>query len=124
MQQVITISPGGLMSGLQHKKGKGVDLRQFGHAEIERASEIKWMGDAQKWGVFILTGPFSDRWLTHRMWMAGGLAGAGLNPHELAAIGGSMGNTPDDPVTFDEYEEAVEAEVSFLNALRRRGLMT
>ena len=42
MRQVITVKPFGQMEGLQHKKGQGIDLRQFGNAEINRASEVLW----------------------------------------------------------------------------------
>ncbi len=47
--QVITITPSGEMQSLQRKRGRGVDVRQFGHAAIERASEITWNEPQQCW---------------------------------------------------------------------------
>lgn len=89
MQQVITIQPDGGMSGLHHKKGKGLDLRQFGKVSIRRVSEILWDEDEQNWYVRIIDGPLEHTILDQR---------------------------------FDDYDEAVEAEISFLNEKRREGV--
>lgn len=129
MQQVITIAKDGTISGLQHKKGKGIDLRQFGHAEIERASEIEWNEVAQCWHVV----PLSEnvvRWmlgrsdtratmkLSHWTRTVGTAAPEGSCP--VPMMPRPAGN--DCWLGFDDYEDAVKAEVAFLNALRRRGI--
>lgn len=129
--QVITIGADGSMSGLQRKPGQGLDLRQFGRAHIERASEIVWDEMAQRWQVSIFSGrvfnenglQLTGTYLTHRMW----LAGARLNPNTLAEIGGEMGgderNDPDAPVDFQDYDAAVRAEIAYLDALRLAGYL-
>ena len=55
--QVITVHSDGKISGLQVKKGRGLDLRSFGPAKIVRASEIVWDEDNQAWAVEIMDAP-------------------------------------------------------------------
>ena len=68
MRQVITIGPDGMMSGLQVKPGKGLDLRQFGRAEIERASEVLWDSDRQGWIVECRKGVYAGCLLGNAWW--------------------------------------------------------
>ena len=123
MKQVITISPDGGMSGLQRKRGQGIDLRQFGHAKITRASSIEWHEDLQHWYIKVLDPnvslyvnfkglPFT---VTYDIWR-----------HQVGE------SKPKGSVTipvimhranylyFQEYEDAVAAEVQFLDAVRLR----
>lgn len=102
------------MSGLQHKKGKGLDLRQFGRAQIERASHIIWEEATQLWLVEVLTGPYAGQTLTRKLWMLG--VGSETVAHLAVPEAGD-----DSPLGFDDYEEAVQAEVAFLDALRLQG---
>ena len=117
--QVITISPDGVISGLQVKKGRGVDLRSFGPASIKRVSEIAFDDEAQLWYVSIIDGPFKGNALTIRMWSDTVSAGGWVEPKGLRMPDGWK---PDSVMTFLDYDEAVEAEIAFLNAARSQGV--
>jgi hypothetical protein len=114
MQQVITIGPDGSLSGLQHKRGQGVDLRQFGKAQIERASHIVWDEDYQAWLVELLTGPHAGKTLTWGLWRA--VTGRADCPAALPS------ESEDSAILFADYEDGVLAEIAVLNALRVKGL--
>ncbi len=115
--QVITISQDGGMSGLQRKTGKGVDLRQFGHANIERASLIEWDENKQRWWVHIMSGKYADKALSYnlRRDTIGVPVGTTFYP-------GSKMTVPGGVYYFEDYDDAVKAEVEFLDALRVRGI--
>ena len=130
MKQVITIEPGGIMSGLQVKPGKGLDLTKFGPANVQRASEICWDDMAQKWFIR-LTERHAD--LVHKLgsdpvvtfvayaYIVG--KAAPDVPHWLDA------DRDDDDelcgaILFDSYDQAVSVEIEFLDAARLRGLIT
>lgn len=117
-QQVVTVSPDGVVSGLQVKKGRGLDLRSFGRAEIERVSEIQWSDEHQGWYVNIIAGPFAGRILTFTMWR--GVEPESFFPKQVRSYFRVSGL--DGVPVFDEYEDAVEAEIAFLDAARRRGV--
>ena len=115
MKQVITIEPDGRISGLQVKPGKGVDLKKLGHASIERASEIVWDDIKQQWKVMGLKGAVKDHIMTLRNhFEASNRMGCHAIPTEPPVA------FWDDPVYFDEYDDAVAAEINWLNALRLR----
>lgn len=107
MPQVITITPTGGLEGLQHKKGRGVDLRGFGLADIRRVSEVVWLENMQAWAVRFILPPLSNQYLT---------LGLSLYLH------GKLDNVPEDKrrtiLLFHEYEDAVDAEVLTLNHIR------
>lgn len=117
MTQVITVTPDGGMSGLQRKPGKGVDLRAFGHAAIERASLVEWDEVRQQWYVLILTGRYAEHKLSHplRLKTVGIPTGQSFYPGSSMVTGTGV-------YYFPEYEDAVKAEVDFLDALRLRGV--
>lgn len=112
-QQVITVQPDGSISGLQRKAGKGVDLRQFGHATIERVSEITWDEDRQRWVVNIISGPMAGTLLKWAVWR-----GAGFT----TIPEGCQVRTGSGDMTFENYDDAVATEVAFLDMLRKRGV--
>ena len=119
MKQVVTIGSDGTVAGLQHKPGKGFDLRKLGKADIQRASEVVWDADHQEWRVEfregagkyageILTDLIAQEALGHtweRQFPLLGLTRAGN-----ARIFG-----------FLEYDDAVAAEIKVLDGLRLRG---
>ena len=114
--QVITVHSDGKISGLQVKKGRGLDLRSFGPAKIVRASEIVWDEDNQAWAVEIMDAPgFED------------LKGCRLTHRSAAMIGLELTKAlpplPGDyPVAlFEHYEDAVEFEIAYLDAHRLAG---
>lgn len=113
MQQVITIGADGSVSGLQRKKGQGLDLRQLGDAKIERVSEIKFEEANQKWFVLPVSGAFEGHALTDRLWNK---YCAPLDP-KADFIG-----ERDGVLYFEDYDDAVKAEVAFLDAARRVGV--
>jgi hypothetical protein len=113
------------MGGLQRKPGQGIDLRQFGLAEIKRASLVEWDETEQAWFIDVLQD-----------------AGKGVVTLNgwLSAIGATYGSSPpitlcdiapstitdarldwDKPILFGEYDDAVKVEIAYLDALRLRG---
>lgn len=111
-KQVITVKPFGQMAGLQHKQGQGIDLRQFGTAEITRASEVLWDSTKQKWYVEFRGGEdniLNGVKLTGKMFAhAGEICPFAINS---------------DVMLFDEYDDAVRAEILYLNFARMRGII-
>jgi hypothetical protein len=104
-QQVITIRPDGSLQGLQMKPGKGLDLREFGRAQIERASEVMFCPDRQRWYVEFREGPLTAKPLTVSLLVkARGEVGAEHEPEAVAY--------------FDEYDDAVQGEIDALNYVR------
>lgn len=107
-RQVISISGTGVMQCLRPKKGQGLDLRVFGNAEVKRVSEILFCDTAQKFYVQFLDGILAGRKLTFTLY--------------CAATGKRVSFTAGQPVMlFDEYEDAVTAEVETLDAIRAFG---
>lgn len=129
--QVITIAPDGTLSGLQRKKGQGLDLRQMGHADIERASEITWNEPQQCWHVHVLN-PNVVAWMLGACRMGGGATlnfdswGRATEQHDVPAgvirIPRVPGKSDDWWLGFEDYDDAVAAEVAFLDALRMKGV--
>jgi hypothetical protein len=110
--QVLTISPTGEVSGLQRKPGQGFDLRKLGKAQIERVSEIVWDEENQNWFISILRGFFADRLVSSVLWAAyvsETLPGAGCTIRD------------DGVLLFEDYDQAVKAEVEFLDRARLAG---
>lgn len=96
--QVITVTPDGEVSALRVKKGSGLDLRSLGSTvEVERVSEILWEEVAQKWFVKFVAGPMAGKFI--------------VKPGSTATC------------YFDEYEDAVEAEIAVLNYVRLQGVL-
>lgn len=110
--QVITVHADGSISGLQRKRGEGVDLTIFGRAEIHRASEIVWSITAQSWYIQLLEAPFMTRRLTESLWTQMCLP----SPPDGCVVCGT-----DSDLLFKSYEDAVRAEIRFLNAARLSG---
>lgn len=111
-KQIITVSPEGALSGLQRKPGQGVDLRQFGQAAIERASLIEWAEDMQGWYINVLQEAGKGR--VHKSDLD--RVGVSIPDHAPYQLGHRFGC-----LYFAEYEHAVEVEILYLDALRRRG---
>lgn len=120
--QIITIKPDGTIEGLQRKKGEGVDLRKLGHAKIRRASEIVWEEDEQMWFIRVLT---PDQYPTVVLWAEMREADIPVLPDriedcvEVSATDGSFINGIP---YFAEYDDAVKAEIAYLDYCRVRNL--
>lgn len=108
MNQVITIHPDGLASGLQRKRGQGLDLRTLGAVMITRVSLVEWDEGWQQWIVRFIAGPRWGEKLTYKS-----SAEAGVIPdrcfHHQAY--------------FDDYDDAVRAEVAVLDRDRLGGIL-
>jgi len=102
--QKIFINIDGSIEGLQVKKNKGVDLREFGKAKIERASEILFEEDLQKWYVKILVGAFEGLVLTKNVFSE-------FCPHINVSYAKNV-------LYFDDYDTAVAHEIEFLDSIR------
>lgn len=102
--QVISISPKGEVSGLQVKPGKGFDLRKLGKAKIERASEVLFNEDNQKWYVQIVKGKYAGDTVTYM--------------RHQRALGEPVMTNCDFTLHFNEYDEAVQAEIAVLDHIR------
>lgn len=111
-RQVITVHADGSISGLQRKNAQGLDLRQFGHADIKRASEVTWNSEAQAWAVQILDDDHGHYCLTAtRLFEVSGfreLPAAKVEPQTGILF-------------FSDYDKAVDAEIFFLDSARLAG---
>ena len=107
MRQVITIHTDGRVSGLQRKEGEGLDLRKLGHASIKRASEVLWDEVQQKWSVKITLGKYAGKYITKTMQYAISCRTCFIDEdfEETAML-------------FNEYDEAVSAEIMVLDHIR------
>lgn len=109
MEHVISIDENGELQSLMHKRGTGVDLREFGTPEIERVSLVEFDNKVKKFFVRFLKGPLANRVLTY--------------PLYSAATGFPVVFLNNQPVMFfDDYEDGVSAEIRVLDALRKRGI--
>jgi hypothetical protein len=121
-RQVITVNPDGSIFGLQHKRGQGVDLRKLGHAKVKRETLIEWDEARQAWTIRWTT-PERDEW-GQLEWDHGTFRRAGVDHR---AHGGFVypSTVPDAhaewAVFFDDYEDAVAAEVAVIQALQVAG---
>lgn len=119
MKQVISITPEGSLHGLQVKQGKGVDLRQFGHADIRRATNIEWVEEDQRWQIaFLDKDGCVSCYLTREVWeTAHGYPNAAYiaGPEGDVTMGFGL------VYLFADYEDAVEAEVRCINAAKISG---
>lgn len=111
--QVITIGPDGSLRGLV-QKGK-LDFRAFGSASIKRITEILWDEAQQRWCVHFLLGVYAGTRLTEAMAQPFGVVDA------LKALDGESSGRGAAVFYFPEYDNAVQAEVAFINAARLAG---
>jgi hypothetical protein len=118
MKQVITIDPAGGIHGMEHKKGQGVNLRQFGKANVKRATLIEWDEAAQAWAIKDFTpGTSTTDPTTGPPWTGNVFKEARVDPIQWAVRlpeGVANADRWNAPVLFDDYEEAVQAEVQVI----------
>jgi len=122
-EQIISIAPDGTIYGLDFKS-KGVSLRDFGDAQIERVTSIEWNAARQKWFI---------RWTLERhahvrgedMWTDSVFEDAQIEPTDFDGnfdhddCCENYSKTP--VVFFEDYEDANRAEVAVIQALRVSG---
>jgi hypothetical protein len=115
-KQLITIGVGGSLTGLQMKKGAGLDLRKFGPAAIVRSTEIEWDEEQQKWFVHFLQGQRKDTVLTR----------TDFHEYVVPPIHQTVGEAKlngwkwQDAMLYSDYEDAVAAEVAAIQAMRKK----
>lgn len=116
-RQLITISPGGALEGLQFKPGKGLDLRRFGRAKIERTSDIRFDDSRQLWHIVFLHGSLAGQSATY------GVAKVVGARFDNPVIAEAMRTLPETECIFlGDYDDAVAAEIEILQAARKAGL--
>lgn len=117
VRQVITINPLGGISGLQRKKGQGIDLTAFGKADVKRVSEILWHEEAtdcpRGWHIHFLLGVRAGTLLTVGAYKA----------HKHLGLPPILNeDSHDDAIaSFDDYDDAVKVEVAVLDNDRLMG---
>lgn len=121
MKQVVSIATDGTISTLQHKGGKGLDLRTLGVVDIQRASEVRWNEDEQAWYVVFCIGAGNyANWVLSTYFLLSDenyddlfqVDTLSFRVHDISGI-----------LLFREYEDAVVAEIAVLDRLRLRGLL-
>ena len=112
MKQVIIVEPNGALKGLEHRE-KGIDLKRFGKAVVERITLIEW--DSENCGWYI-------RW-----YLAGKANMWGLEElGDIPCLQKVRVHFPKDrtfPALFSSYEDAVSAEVEAIQLLQKQGSM-
>jgi hypothetical protein len=118
--QVITVRPDGSIFGLQHKRGQGIDLRQFGHAEVKRATIIEWDQHKQEWFIRWVS---EDALLDGLSWDYDTFKNAQVNYEDFQgqAVAELSDDEGDFVVYFQDYEDAVAAEVAVIQAMQVAG---
>jgi hypothetical protein len=106
--QVISVKTDGSIKGLQFK-GKGIDLRDFGHAAIKRVTDIEWCETAQKWKIKFLQGRLRDRYADRFLctFLAQGCDYTAVDSDNL--------------LLFNDYDSAVAMEVELIQAAVKGG---
>lgn len=124
-KQVITVKADGTIEGLQRKPGQGLDLRQFGKAVIKRASDIEWQEGDQMWAVRLLGDhALSGTLVIARSFIEMTAKGDGGTLDPGAVISGDWRvREADNALLFENYDDAVKIEITYLDALRLRGLI-
>lgn len=116
--QLITIDPFGGAESLQFK-GTGVDLREMGSVEIQRVSDVVFDSALQRWTVKLLLGEKAGLPLTaHMVEKARSHAeaeGIPFTPFSFEKRGRRS------LATFQEYDDAVAAEVLVIQWARLTG---
>lgn len=113
-KQLISISPDGEVSGLQFKRGRGLDLRSLGKAKIERSSLIEWHEELQKWYLRILS---DNAVVTNGYLKDQGVSGIwqDLSPDLIWPESDTC-----HWLLWDDYEDAVSAEVQLIQEIRKK----
>ena len=118
--QVITVRPDGSIFGLQHKRGRGIDLRAFGPAKIERATLIEWEEKHQAWfirwteeaGMDI---PLWDSETFNNVMVGWERFNGRVCPEYIEGCWTS------EVILFHDYEDAVAAEIAVIQAMQLAG---
>ena len=110
--QVITIKEDGSIHALRRKPNEGIDLRVLGNLRIKRVTDIAFSMEAQQFYVLFLLGELTGVVLTKEIY------------EDVVAkdCDTALYNISDGVMYFEEYEDAVKAEILFLEAARMKNL--
>lgn len=119
--QLIKIDPNGAAKGLQFKK-KGINLQSLGKARTKRVTDIRWDDDRQAWKIVFLMGSlggkeldmsFVEKLKDHSpMFEVLGKARGSYPIHDAVGV-------PCGTIFWDDYDDAVTAEVEFIQQTRK-----
>lgn len=116
-QQIITIRPDGSIAGLQHKKGKGLDLRQLGKAAIRRITKIIFCENSQKWFI-----EWEPRYIAEKREVLFSVWQSSLfNQYEVQWSDFKGEENDNKTIMFDDYDDAVKAEVALVQSMQLAG---
>lgn len=109
-KQVITVGLDGSLLGLDHKR-KGLDLRAFGRAKTRRATLIEWHDDFQMWFI-----SWTDEMnMPDKVWDSALFIACDV---QWGSYNGLSMIDPEDVIFFNDYEDAVSAEVAVIQAMQ------
>lgn len=110
---LLTITPDGALRGLQKKPGKGIDVRKFlgGTATIVRSSLVEFCEKRQQWHLTFVSGNF-----------AGTVGQRALDAAKTPrAAFSARAEWAEEIPYWEDYDDAVAAEIVLIEALRLRG---
>lgn len=130
--QLIQIGADGSVTALRPSKG-GLDISRLGQARTVRSTDIVWSVEYQQWTVLLLrekdSRPWWERWLlrkpqafldAHRWFVAfSGVRDLILSvAHQCGIDPEAYRFGRDGLLLFDSYEDAVRAEVVYIQRMR------
>ncbi len=113
-RHVVSLSSLGGLGALKTKKGQGVNLLALGQAKITRVTLIEWAEEHQQWFIKWVKGEHKGK-----LWDCSTFSKAEVStdPWPVSLSSMSMGGV----VYFQEYEDAVSAEIAVVQALQTSG---
>jgi len=107
-QQTISVDIFGRVSGLVHRNQLDLTKLKAKDKRVERASDIRFSEDDQKWYIHYLIPPFAGRSATYM---------------DLKSKQFPKEDILYSVMYFDNYEEAVQVEIALFNKFRKEGLV-
>ncbi len=122
-KQLITVGPDGSLFGLDHKS-KGLNLRSLGRGETKRATLVEFDEELQMWYIRWEGQRSNEVWTYNTVWDPQGLIRGELCKHPpFSAVKAYTGadNKPDNIPLWENYEDAVAAEVEVIQKMQTLG---
>ena len=121
MKQLVIVNPDGSLEGLEHKKGKGVNLKQLGKAKVERVTLIKFSESLQMWFIEWTDAVLKKDNSFSKVWDVSFIDSLGVDVTEYGGEVISTCNYHGDSIAFEDYDDAVKLEVATIQELQRSG---
>jgi hypothetical protein len=115
MKQIITIDTLGNIETLKRKKGKGIDIAPLVKKQtIQRISLVEWDEENQKWFLTLQLGTLAGCVMSHEIVrrVTGAVIAAEIAPDAENARTALL---------WDDYDDAVKAEVEIIEQARLAG---